>query len=159
MGGRGGSSNVKSMVPELPARIAFNASKKETSAPPNLKRDGVLEKAIKQNNDNAIESIKTHSEAGKALDYLIGRKIETSLKIKSLGTVEKLRKNPKLYQEYRAIGSLIEKARKKESSLRDNSDTGARNVENKTITTTYDRARKRRMSNFDAYWKASHGGK
>lgn len=91
------------------------------------------------------------------LDYLVGRKIETSLRIKNLGSVEKLRKNPKLYQEYRTIGTLIEKARKKESSLRDNSDTGERNVENKTITTTYDRARKRRMSNFDAYWKASHG--
>lgn len=157
MGGRGGTSNIKAMVPELPARVAFNASKKETSAPPNLKRDGALEKAIKQNNDKGIESIKTHSDAVKVLDYLVGRKIETSLRIKNLGSVEKLRKNPKLYQEYRTIGTLIEKARKKESSLRDNSDTGERNVENKTITTTYDRARKRRMSNFDVYWKASHG--
>lgn len=34
MGGRGGLSNLKSMVPELSARVAFNASKKETSAPP-----------------------------------------------------------------------------------------------------------------------------
>lgn len=133
--------------------------KKKPAPPPNLKRDGALEKAIKQNNDRVIENIKTHSEAVKALDYLVGRKIETSLRIKNLGSVEKLRKNPKLYQEYRTIGSLIEKARKKESSFRDNSETGARNIENKTITTTYDRARKRRMSNFDAYWKASHGGK
>lgn len=156
MGGRGGSSGISNAKPISPlmARVAYNAAKKSSklnNAPPE-KRDKAIEKAIKAGDGKFIDSIKTEREARRVSEYLNDRLGETQRKIVKLGSAEKLQKNPGLYNENANIVKLSNEASKKVSSLMDTSDQGRRNVEVKNTTTTYDRARKRRMKNFDSWF-------
>lgn len=155
MGSRGGSSGLSSgTVSPLVARVMFNAAKRSESLSASApdKRDKNIEKAISSNNSNFIDSIKTEKEARRVSNYLESRRNETDRKIVKLGSPEKLQKNPKLYNEQKNIKSLLNKAHEKASSLMDKSEQGRQNVEIKHTTTTYDRARKRRMKNFDEWY-------
>lgn len=136
------------------ARVAYNAAKKSSklnNAPPE-KRDKAIEKAIKAGDGKFIDSIKTEREARRVSEYLNDRLGETQRKIVNLGSAEKLQKTPGLYKENANIVKLSNEASKKVSSLMDTSDQGRRNVEVKNTTTTYDRARKRRMKKFDSWF-------
>lgn len=156
MGGRGGSSGISNAKPISPlmARVMYNAAKKSNSLSDTApeKRDKAIEKAISSNNGKLIDSLKTEKEARRVADYLNDRLNENRRKIVNLGSAEKLQSNPKLYNENKNITSLLNKAREKVSSLRDTSDFGIKNPEVKNTTTTYDRARKRRMKKFDSWF-------
>ena len=157
MGGRGSSSGGGSgnnkQISALSARIAFNAAKKSGyngNGPSSS--DKTIEKAIKSGNGNFIDSIKSEKEARRVSEYLNDRMGQVNKKIRNLGSAENLQKNPKLFHERANIAALSNSAREKIGKLRDISDFGKRDVVNNTVTTTYERARKRRISNFDAWF-------
>ena len=155
MGGRGNAyGSGDTTISPLAARVAFNSAKKSSgllSDAPD-KRDRNMEKAIRSGSAKLFESINTEKEARRAVEYLMGRKSENERKIVNLGSAEKLRNSPQLYNERKSILRLLDTAEKKVQSLRDTSDFGRRNVEIKHTITTYDRARKQRMKNFDEWF-------
>lgn len=69
-----------------------------------------------------------------------------------MGSAEKLQKNTKLYNEHRNITKLLVHASEKMKTFRNGTESERRYIENKTITTTYDRARARRIKNFDDWF-------
>lgn len=160
MGGRGSSSGIAGSrdISPFSAKISYNAAKKNpNSGVFDLKRDRTIERAIRNNDAGFIDSLETASDSGKAMNYLRERLDEADRKIRRLDSPDSLRKNPDLYNERKNTMSLLNAATEKYNRLRDVSDYGRRNVEIKNTTTTYDRARKRRKSQFDDWFFGRKG--
>lgn len=154
MGGRGSDSGIKyGAVSSGAARIAFNSAKKSTNRNNSkMAKDRQIEKAIATGNGAFLDSVKSEKEARRISDYLTGRVGQFNHQVASLGDSEKLRNNPKLYRQRMNAISLSNLASQKAAILRDTSDIGRRNTEVKNTTTTYDRARSRRIKNFDSWF-------
>lgn len=154
MGGRGANSKIGSQekISPMAARIAFNAAKKNSSPGNAEKRNSEIEKAIKAGKTNILDNAKTEQQARKNWEYLLARRNENDRKITKLGSAEKLQKNTKLYNEHRNITKLLVHASEKMKTFRNGTESERRYIENKTITTTYDRARARRIKNFDDWF-------
>ena len=126
--------------------------KKYIGSTDTVKRDRRIEKAIKNEDSNFISSLKTEKEARRVSDYLKDRLGELNGKIKSLGSAEKLRQKPKLYNERKKVLKLSNEARDKVSSFVDRNNNYDPSEARKRTTTTYERARKRRIKNFDSWY-------
>ena len=158
MGGRGGSSGISNEKPvsKLIAKLYFNSSKKSDAlrGRGTVKKDSKLEKVINSGNTSYFKSIKTKSEAIKTIDYINDRLNENKRKIAKLGSAEALFKNQKIAIEHRKLINASVAMRDemhKFSKAVEKGDLSALHDTNRT-TTTYDRARKRRMKNFDSWF-------
>lgn len=161
MGGRGGSSGLSNEKPvsKLIAKMYFNSSKKSDAlrGSGTVKKDSKLEKVINSENTSYFKSIKTKSEAVKTMNYINDRLSESKRKIAKLGSAEALFKNQRLAIEHRKLVNASVAMRDemhKFSKTSEKGDTSALHDTNRT-TTTYDRARKRRMKNFDSWFFGS----
>lgn len=158
MGGRGGSSGLSNEKPvsEKTAKLYFNVAKKSDAlrGSGTVKKDSKLEKVINSENTDYFKSIKTKSEAVKTMNYITDRLNENNRKIAKLGSADAVFKNQRVAIEHRKLTSAHVAMRDemhKFSKASEKGDTSALHDTSRT-TTTYDRARKRRMKNFDAWF-------
>lgn len=140
------------------ARIFYNASKKSDAlrGSGTVKKDVKLEKTAQSGNIEFIDSVKDKKEAKRISEYYRDRLNETKRKIAKLGSADALYKNQRLAKEYRNLLTASNKAQDKMHEFNrkiEKGDTSAMHDASRT-TTTYDRARKRRMKNFDAWFNA-----
>lgn len=159
MGGRGSASAISGTpVAKGAARIFYNASKKSDAlrGSGTVKKDVKLEKTAQRGNIEFIDSVKDKKEAKRISEYYRDRLNETKRKIAKLGSADALYKNQRLAKEYRNLLTASNKAQDKMHEFNqkiEKGDTSAMHDASRT-TTTYDRARKRRMKNFDAWFNA-----
>lgn len=158
MGGRGGSSGLSNEKPvsKLMSKVYFNSAKKSDAlrGSGTVKKDSKLEKVINSENTDYFKSINTKSEAVKTMNYISDRLDESKRKIARLGSVDAVFKNQRVAIEHRKLLSASNAMRDemhKFSKASEKGDTSALHDTSRT-TTTYDRARKRRMKNFDAWF-------
>ena len=155
MGGRGGSSGVSKREPvsKLMSKVYYNSAKKSTALRSDytVERDAVIEKAIRNGDASFIQSISNEKEARRVSEYLTGRVAESDRKLAKLGSAEAVYKNQKAAAEHRDIVSMSVAMRGKMHEFSERPTSGNTNIHDTSrTTTTYDKARKRRMSNFDA---------
>lgn len=161
MGGRGGSSGLSNEKPvsKLIAKVYFNSSKKSDALRGNgtVKKDSKLEKVINSENTSYFKSIKTKSEAVKTMNYINDRLSESKRKIAKLGSAEALFKNQRLAIEHRKLVNASVAMRDEMHKFSKTSEKGDVSAFHDTgrTTTTYDKARKRRMKNFDSWFFGS----
>lgn len=159
MGGRGSTSAISGTpVTKGGARIFYNASKKSDAlrGSGTVKKDVKLEKMAQSGKIDFIDSVKDKKEAKRISEYYRDRLNETRRKIAKLGSADALYKNQRLAKEYRNLLTASNKAQDKMHEFNqkiEKGDTSAMHDASRT-TTTYDRARKRRMKNFDAWFNA-----
>lgn len=159
MGGRGSTSAISGTpVTKGGARIFYNASKKSDAlrGSGTVKKDVKLEKMAQSGKIDFIDSVKDKKEAKRISEYYRDRLNETRRKIAKLGSADALWKNQRLAKEYRNLLTASNKAQDKMHEFNqkiEKGDTSAMHDARRT-TTTYDRARKRRMKNFDAWFNA-----
>lgn len=158
MGGRGGTSGISNNakpVSEKVARWYYNSAKKMTYlGNETVKKDSKIEKVINSENTDYFKSIKTKSEAVKTMSYITDRLNENNRKIAKLGSAEAVFKNQKLAIEHRKLVSASNSMRDEMHKFSKATETGDISALHDTsrTTTTYDRARKRRMKNFDSWF-------
>lgn len=159
MGGRGSVSAISgTSVTRGGARLFYNASKKSDAlrGSGTVKKDFKLEKMAQSGKIDFIDSVKDKKEAKRISEYYKDRLNETRRKIAKLGSADALYKNQRLAKEYRNLLTASNKAQDKMHEFNqkiEKGDTSAMHDASRT-TTTYDRARKRRMKNFDAWFNA-----
>lgn len=115
-----------------------------------------MERSAQSGKIGFIDSIKDKKEAKRVNDYYEDRVNETRRKIAKLGSADALYKNQRLAKEYRNLLTASNKAydKMREFSQKiEKGDTSAMHDPSRA-TTTYNRARKRRMKNFDAWFNA-----
>ena len=152
MGGRGSTSAISGtpVTKGGGARLFYNASKKSDAlrGSGTVKKDVKLERSAQSGKIDFIDSVKDKKEAKRISEYYRDR-----LK---LGSADALYKNQRLAKEYRNLLTASNKAQDKMHEFNrkiEKGDTSAMHDASRT-TTTYDRARKRRMKNFDAWFNA-----
>lgn len=121
-----------------------------------VKKDVKLERSAQSGKADFIDSVKDKKEAKRISEYYRDRLNETRRKIAKLGSADALYKNQRLAKEYRNLLTASNKAQDKMHEFNqkiEKGDTSAMHDASRT-TTTYDRARKRRMKNFDAWFNA-----
>lgn len=121
-----------------------------------VKKDVKLERSAQSGKIDFIDSVKDKKEAKRISEYYRDRLNETRRKIAKLGSADALYKNQRLAKEYRNLLTASNKAQDKMHEFNqkiEKGDTSAMHDVSRT-TTTYDRARKRRMKNFDAWFNA-----
>lgn len=159
MGGRGSTSAISGTpVTKGGARLFYNASKKSDAlrGSGTVKKDVKLERSAQSGKIDFIDSVKDKKEAKRISEYYRDRLNETKRKIAKLGSADALYKNQRLAKEYRNLLTASNKAQDKMHEFNrkiEKGDTSAMHDASRT-TTTYDRARKRRMKNFDAWFNA-----
>ena len=158
MGGRGGSSGISNEKPvsKLVSKMYFNSAKKSDALRGNstVKKDSKLEKVINSENADYFKSIKTEGEAVKTMNYISDRLNENTRKIAKLGSADAVFKNQRSAIEHRkllAASNAMRNEMHKFSRAPEKGDTSSLHDISRT-TTTYDRARKRRMKNFDDWF-------
>lgn len=161
MGGRGGSSGISNEKPvsKLMSKVYFNSAKKSDAlrGSGTVKKDSKLEKVINSENTDYFKSIKMKSEAVKTMNYITDRLNENKRKIAKLGSADAVFKNQRTAIEHRKLVSAHTAMRDemhKFSKASEKGNTSALHDTSRT-TTTYDRARKRRMKNFDSWFYGS----
>lgn len=159
MGGRGSTSAISGTpVTKGGARLFYNASKKSDAlrGSGTVKKDVKLERSAQSGKIDFIDSVKDKKEAKRISEYYRDRLNETRRKIAKLGSADALYKNQRLAKEYRNLLTASNKAQDKMHEFNqkiEKGNTSAMHDASRT-TTTYDRARKRRMKNFDAWFNA-----
>jgi hypothetical protein len=159
MGGRGSTSAISGTpVTKGGARLFYNASKKSDAlrGSGTVKKDVKLERSAQSGKIDFIDSVKDKKEEKRISEYYRDRLNETRRKIAKLGSADALYKNQRLAKEYRNLLTASNKAQDKMHEFNrkiEKGDTSAMHDASRT-TTTYDRARKRRMKNFDAWFNA-----
>ena len=162
MGGRGSSSGISTSdkpVSEKVAKWYYNSSKKSDALKSSgkVKRDPQMERVIVKENIAFINNIQTKEEAIKVRNYIIDRTNENKREIAKLGSADAVFKNQKLAIEHRKLINMNNAMQNKMhefSQKVQNGDTSAMHDPNRT-TTTYSRARKRRINNFNAWFFGS----
>ena len=159
MGGRGSVSSIGGRpVSKMGAKIFYNAAKKSEAlrTSETVKKDNKLEKAAQSGKIDFIDKIDGVKEATRVKNYYSDRVSKLQRKIAKLGSAEELYKNQKLAREYKNILTANNKAADKMHEFSHREEKGNTNIHDVSrTTTTYDRARKRRMSNFDSWFYGS----
>ena len=160
MGGRGSVSSIGGEpVSKMGAKIFYNAAKKSDAlrGSGTVKKDSKLERGAQSGQLDFIDKINGVKEATRVSHYYTDRLNELQRQIAKLGSADALYKNQKLAREYKNILSASVKISDKMheySKPIEKGNTDAYHDPSRT-TTTYDRARKRRMSNFEAWFYGS----
>ena len=160
-GGRGGTSGLTegNPVSKLMAKVYFNSAKQSAAlrGSGTVKRDSALEGIIRTENVDYIKSIKTKKEAVRISNYITDRISENERKLARLGSAEAVYKNQKIAIEHRRLTSINNVMRDKMHEFSKQVEAGNTNIHDPSrTTTTYERARNRRIKNFDAWF---NGGK
>lgn len=153
--GGGGGKPVSSMM----ARVYYNSSKKSSAlrSEGTVIKDSKLERAARSGKLGFIDDIKDKAEATRVMEYYRDRVSETKRKIAKLGSADALYKNQKLAKEHRNLISASNKAESKMHEFSKKIEAGNTNIHDTSrTTTTYDRARKRRMSQFEDWYFGSN---
>ena len=161
-GGRGGASSLLNEKPvsKLMAKVYFNSAKKSDAlrSDHKVQADSRLEKIIRNEDTDYIKSIDTKNEAVKVSSYIIDRLNDNNRRIAKLGSEEAVFKNQKLAIEHRKLvamnSAMQDKMHEFSKKVEAASNVKARHAQMET--TTYQRARNRRIKNFDAWF---NGGK
>ena len=158
-GGRGGTSGLAegNPVSKLMAKVYFNSAKQSAAlrGSGTVKRDSALEGIIRTENVDYIKSIKTKKEAVRISNYITDRISENERKLARLGSAEAV--NQKIAIEHRRLTSINNAMRDKMHEFSKQVEAGNTNIHDPSrTTTTYERARNRRIKNFDAWF---NGGK
>ncbi len=156
-GGRGGASGLAAGKPvsKLMSKVYFNSAKESTALRGSgaVKRDRELEDVIRTENVDYIKSIKTKKEAARVSSYITDRISENERRLTKLGSAEAVYKNQKIAVEHRRLVSVNNAMRDKMHEFSKKVEAGNTNIHDTSrTTTTYDRARNRRMKNFDAWF-------
>ena len=159
MGGRGksggGGAGGEKQLSKIVTNIMYNSAKKDSQLDADfgyLKRDSKIEKAIRTGNHNYINSIKSEKEARRVNEYLTARYSQNSQKIVKLGSREALQKDQRLAHERKKIQSAYEAGRNKMKQFSKRPDPVDPTLQYRQTTTTYERARKRREKEFEAWF-------
>lgn len=160
-GGRGGTSGLTegNPVSKLMAKVYFNSAKQSAAlrGSGTVKRDSALEGVIRTENVDYIKSIKTKKEAVRISNYITDRISENERKLARLGSAEAVYQNQKIAIEHRRLTSINNAMRDKMHEFSKQVEAGNTNIHDPSrTTTTYERARNRRIKNFDAWF---NGGK
>lgn len=160
MGGRGGSSSINNEKPvsKLMAKVYFNSATKGDAlrSDGTVKKDSKLEKVIKSENTASIMSIKTKEEAVRVRNYVTDRMAENERKLARLGSADAVFRNQKAAIEHRKLLKASSAISDKMKEFSKAPEKGNANIHDTSrTTTTYDRARKRRMKNFDSWFFGS----
>ena len=159
MGGRGGSSSMSNEKPvsKLMAKVYFNAKKSDAlRSDETVKKDSKLEKVIKSENTDYFMSIKTKEEAVGIRNYVTDRMAENERKLARLGSADAVFRNQKIAIEHRKLVDAELAIRDKMKEFSKAPEKGNTNIHDTSrTTTTYDRARKRRMKKFDSWFFGS----
>lgn len=143
------------------SNIYYNSAKKFGRAykweKSGYSRDSQIEKAIRNNDPSFIWSINSEKEAIRVSDYLKARKAEINYKLQRLGSKEAVYKNQKVAQERRNYNTISNAMQDKMHQFTERPKPGNLSAmhDPSRTTTTYDRARKRRMKDFDAWFFGS----
>lgn len=151
MGGRGASFKNTKISPVL-AKVTYNAAKKSIGSGV-VTENKKLDAEIKKNTLNLAKGKNIDvsiSNPQKMLENLQERLEAVNKKIAALPSAQHLQRRKDLYYERVAIQKMQDRVREEYNKTRE--VYGPRSVENNTITTTYDRYRKRREKNFDAWF-------
>jgi hypothetical protein len=159
MGGRGGSSNISNEKPvsKLMAKVYFNSATKGDAlrSDGTVKKDSKLEKVIKSENTEYFMSIKTKEEAVGIRNYVTDRMAENERKLARLGSADAVFRNQKAAIEHRKLLKASSAISDKMKEFSKTPEKGDPTAFHSRTTTTYDRARKRRMKNFDSWFYGS----
>lgn len=160
-GGRGGTSGLVegNPVSKLMSKVYFNSARQSDALRGigTVKRDSELESVIRTENVDYIRSIQTEKDATRVSNYITDRISENERKLAKLGSAEAVYKNQKIAIEHRKLTAVNNAMRDKMHEFSKQVEAGNTNIHDTSrTTTTYDRARKRRMKNFDAWF---NGGK
>lgn len=157
MGGRGASFEGKK-VSLLVAKVVYNGSRKmDLRGSGEVRTAKELDAEINKNYKNVLKGKDVRinvAQTEKTLDLLKDRELAVRRKIAALPNAESLQKRRDLYYRLKAIQNMEERIKKEYNKGRSD-EFKPRHVENNTITTTYDRTRKRRQKNFDAWFYGS----
>ncbi len=161
-GGRGASYSsqpVETISPFM-ARIFFNAAKHSDALrnDERVKKDSRFEKAIQTMNEEYVKSMQTKKEARQMFDYITDRIGETQRKLVKLGSPEAVYKEKRLASEYKKLSHMHLVVSDKLQDWQEKPKELDRTLQHKRTTTTYERARKNRIKDFDA-WFYGNGGK
>ena len=151
-GGGGGGSGSEEKISPMTARIYFNGAKKDSmlNATYMPKRDSKIERDIRTGNAEYINSITSEKEARRVSEYLIARRAQNSRKIVKLG--EAVHKEQKTAQERKKIIKAELAMRSKMKQFSKKPEPLDPTLQHRRTTTTYDRARSRRMKNFESWF-------
>ena len=151
-GGSGGGSEGK--ISPMTARIYFNGAKKDSMLNSTYmpKRDSKIERDIRTGNAEYINSITSEKEARRVSEYLIARRAQNSRKIVKLGSKDAVHKEQKTAQERKKINKAEQAMRNKMKQFSKKQEPLDPTLQHKRTTTTYDRARTRRMKNFENWF-------
>ncbi len=121
-----------------------------------VKRDSRIERAIKSENTEFISKISNEKEARRVSDYLTDRISENDRKLVKMGSAEAVQKDQKAAIERRKLLNMKNAATDKMKEYSKRPEAGNTNIHDTSrTTTTYDKARKRRMKNFDSWFYGS----
>ena len=153
-GGGGGGSGSEEKISPMTARIYFNGAKKDSmlNATYMPKRDSKIERDIRTGNAEYINSITSEKEARRVSEYLIARRAQNSRKIVKLGSREAVHKEQKTAQERKKIIKAELAMRSKMKQVSKKPEPLDPTLQHRRTTTTYDRARSRRMKNFESWF-------
>lgn len=161
MGGRGsksgggGSASSEKPISKMMTNVYYNSAKKNPSIDADFswfKRDPKIERDIRTGKGDYINSIKTEKEARRVNDYLVARNALNDKKIVKLGSREALQKDQRLAHEKKRINNARTTISEKMKQFSKRPDPVDQTLQHRQTTTTYDRARKRRIKNFDAWF-------
>ena len=116
------------------------------------KRDSKIERDIRTGNAEYINSITSEKEARRVSEYLIARRAQNSRKIVKLGSKDAVHKEQKTAQERKKINKAEQAMRNKMKQFSKKQEPLDPTLQHKRTTTTYDRARTRRMKNFEKWF-------
>lgn len=116
------------------------------------KRDSKIERDIRTGNAEYINSITSEKEARRVSEYLIARRAQNSRKIVKLGSKDAVHKEQKTAQERKKINKAEQAMRNKMKQFSKKQEPLDPTLQHKRTTTTYDRARTRRMKNFENWF-------
>lgn len=160
MGGRGGNSGggispSGGEVSRLIARVQYNASKKSDAlrSDSTVKIDRKLERSAQNGNLEFIDKITSGKEAQRVKDYYQDRVNDTSRQIAKLGSADELYENHQdLAKTRRNLMSAVTRAMDKMHEFSQKPEKADPTAFYAKETTTYQRARNRRIKNFDAWF-------
>lgn len=159
MGGRGGNSGGISPsggeVSRLMTRVQYNASKKSDALRSDraVKIDRKLERSAQNGNLEFIDKITFEKEAQRVKNYYQDRINDTSRQIAKLESANDLYENHQdLAKTRRNLMSAVDRARVKLHEFSQAPEKADPTAFHAVETTTYQRARNRRIKNFDAWF-------
>ena len=153
-GGGGGGGGSEEKISPMTARIYFNGAKKDSMLNANYmpKRDSKIERDIRTGKAEYINSITSEKEARRVSEYIIARRAQNSRKIVKLGSKEAVHKEQKTAQERKKINKAEQAMRNKMKQFSKKQEPFDPTLQHRQTTTTYERARKRRMKDFENWF-------